>query len=100
MASCTVTFTLTGLGGSADAANVFTLRYRQSGVGQYAASGVMYGGRWQTTNIGGTGSAQTVTLEQGEYYDFEIPESNLIKNRCLCPSSSTATLDELLDTAS
>ena len=100
MAACTVTFTLTAFTGSADATNTYTLQYRQSGTGQYGSSGVMYADGWRSLDIGGTGSAQAVSLEQGEYYDFKFPQGGRSWNHCLCPASASATLNTLLATAS
>jgi len=100
MATCTVTYTLQTLAGANDATNFYTLKYRQSGTGQVTSGGALYPASWETADIGGSAAARTITLEQAEYYDFQFPQGRRVWNNCLCPSESTADLQDLLATAS
>lgn len=100
MAACIVEYSLAALGGTNDATNIFTLRIRPTGRGQVSSAGAFKSGEWTSVYVGGQAAARTVTLEQADYYDLWFPEGHKRWNNCLCPSSATADVQDLLSTAS
>ena len=100
MAACVVTIQLEEIDGGIDATDVYTFYYRQSGLGQSTSTTGVYISGWTPVTIGGSASAQTFGLEQAEYYDFKFPAGGKLWNNTLCPSASTADINDLLTTAS